>query len=199
MKLTFERFLLISVVILLVYSLFFKGNPESGYLMEQNIELQSTIDLVQSNIVLLTKQIEELKKDTVKIIKNYITNVQQAGELIKADSSNANKVIRYELGDQKFPMEEYSSEPLDKRELALVGLKLLESSKNKELLGNYKNREATYEMKLIEQNRIIELQSKQIENLERLVEDTKVSWYEKPVVVIIGTLVTVGGILFAAN
>ena len=178
MKITFERALLIVILCLLIFNGFCNrdGSAEK-LLIAQNKQLTVEIDSVKKEIKLLGDKLEKLKQDTVTIIKNYTQNVVEANNLIREDSSNANRIIRRQLDEAKQAVEKYSAGPLTNEELANVSFRLIDYDKLKLMLNNYKNREGIYEMKLIGKDEIIKLQQQQIKNLEQLVDEVRPAWY----------------------
>ena len=199
MKLTIERILLLVIIGLLLYSWFDKDNTGEQLLMNQNKVLEQQIDSVKQKITLLNQQLESVKKDTVTIIKNYFKEIYTADSLIQIDSSNANRIIRYELDERKTPIEKYPTIPLTNYELVQVGYKLIDYNKTKATINNYMEREIIYEMELIEKDKVIELQAKQLNNLQSIIKEIRPAWYDN-FVVGAGTAVLVTlGIIVATN
>lgn len=199
MKLTIERILLLVIIGLLLYSWFDKDNTGEQLLMNQNKVLEQQIDSVKQKITLLNQQLESVKKDTVTIIKNYFKEIHTADSLIQIDSSNANRIIRYELGKRENPIEKYPTIPLTNYELVQVGYRLIDYNKTKATINNYMEREIIYEMELIEKDKVIELQAKQLNNLQSIIKEIRPAWYDN-FVVGAGTAVLVTlGIIVATN
>jgi len=176
MKIELSTILLFIIIGLLIFNGFFnKDNSTEKLLKKQNKELTVRVDSVKKEIKLLSNKLENLKRDTVTIIKNYNTSVTQA---IEQDSSNANRIIRYYLDDKKKDITEYSFTPLMNEELANVAFRFLDDDRKIQLYYNCMNRENIYEMKLIEQDKVISLQEEQNENLRLYADAVKPAFYD---------------------